>query len=104
MRERLPIFAADLSRFGPLGVVSFATVVCLPSLREFLSGQLAIGSMLGRYCAALFLASIGVRTVSWVLLRYAIKNATEAGVVVERGESGSVTGQRPPNGASERRN
>ena len=66
MRERLGVFAADVNRFGPLAVVSLATVVCLPSLLEFFSGRLAITSMLGRYCAAFLLATIGVKAVSSV--------------------------------------
>ena len=104
MRERLPIFVADVNRFGPLAVVSLATLVCLPSLREFLSGQLAVGSMLGRYCAALFLASLGARLVSWALLRYAVKNATEAGIGTNERQSGPLSrAQRSPDGASERR-
>ncbi|MGD0984102.1 MAG: hypothetical protein ABSA65_09845 [Acidimicrobiales bacterium] len=77
MREKLSVFAADVNRFGPLAVVSLATVVCLPSLLEFLSGRLAIASMLGRYCAAFVLATLGVKFVSWVVLRYAVKNATD---------------------------
>ena len=77
MRDRLTVFAADVNRFGPLAVVSLATVVCLPSLLEFLSGRLAIASMLGRYCAAFLLATIGVKAVTSVVLRYAIKNATD---------------------------
>ncbi|MGD0440443.1 MAG: hypothetical protein ABSB52_07415 [Acidimicrobiales bacterium] len=94
MRDRLTVFAADVNRFGPLAVVSFATIVCLPSLLEFLSGQLAIASMLGRYCAALLFASLGVKAVSWVVLRYAIKNATEEQM---------ATSHRSPDGASDRR-
>lgn len=104
MRERLAVFAADVSRFGPLAVVSLATLVCLPSLHEFLAGQLAIGSMLGRYCVALFLASIGVRAVSGVLMRYAVKNVTEAGIGQDERGSGPLSrAQRSPDGASERR-
>jgi hypothetical protein len=80
MRERLPIFAADVNRFGPLATVSLATVVCLPSLLEFLHGTLAIGSMLGRFCAALALATLGVRALSRILLRYALQNATREAV------------------------
>ncbi|MGA2803307.1 MAG: hypothetical protein ABSF89_02780 [Acidimicrobiales bacterium] len=94
MRERLTVFAADVNRFGPLAVVSLATIVCLPSLLEFLSGRLAIASMLGRYCAAFVLATIGVKAVSWVVLRYAIKNATDEELAAS---------QRSPDGASDRR-
>ena len=53
------VFAADVNRFGPLAVVSLATVVCLPSLLEFFGGRLAIASMLGRYCVAFVLATSG---------------------------------------------
>jgi hypothetical protein len=94
MRDRLSVFVADVSRFGPLAVVSLATFVCLPSLREFLGGRLAISSMLGRYAVALALASLGVKAVSWVLLRYAVKNATQGELIAT---------QRSSEPASERR-
>jgi hypothetical protein len=103
MRERLSVFVADVNRFGPLAVVSLATAVCVPSLLEFLAGRLAIASMLGRYCAAFVLATVGVKVVSRVLLKYAVKNATQAEFGVER-QSGSVPGvHRSSDGASERR-
>ena len=89
MRERLPIFAADVNRFGPLGTVSFATFVCLPSLLEFLHGTLAIGSMLGRFCAALALASLGVRVISRILLRYTVQNATGNAALMAGGNRSS---------------
>ena len=105
MREKLAIFAADVNRFGPLAVVSLATVVCLPSLLEFLAGQLVIASMLGRYCAAFVLATLGVKAVSRIVLRYAVKNATDAELGIERREAGSLpTVHRSSHGATERRN
>lgn len=93
MRERLGVFAADVNRFGPLAVVSLATVVCLPSLLEFFGGRLAIASMLARYCVALLLATVGVKVVSRIVLTYAIKNLTEE----EMGAS-----HRSPDGAKGR--
>ncbi|MGO9964517.1 MAG: hypothetical protein ACLPUG_13965 [Acidimicrobiales bacterium] len=94
MRERLGVFAADVNRFGPLAIVCLATVVCLPSLLEFFSGQLAVASMLGRYCAAFLLATLGVKAVSSVVLKYAIKNATDEEMAAPR---------RSPDGATDRR-
>ena len=87
MRERLSVFAADVTRFGPLAVVSLATAVCLPSLAEFLSGRLAIDfdarALLRRFR---LLAIFGVKAVSSVLLRYAVKNAAQGGYGTERGK------------------
>lgn len=87
MRERLSVFAADVTRFGPLAVVSLATAMCLPSLAEFLSGRLAMTSMLGRYCAAFVFSYFGVKVVTSVLLRYTVKNAAQGGYGTERGEA-----------------
>ncbi len=101
MREWLPVFAADVNRFGPLAIVSLATLVCVPSLLEFLRGTLAIGSMLGRYCAAFALATLGVRVVSRVLLKYAVQNATGAELGIERRDAGPMpSGHRSFDGAS----
>ena len=94
MRDRLTVFAADVNRFGPLAVVSFATVVCLPSLLEFLSGQLAIASMLGRFCAAFLLASLGAKALSRIVLKYAVKNLQDAEL---------ATSRRSPDGAHDGR-
>ncbi|GEM_PF-2321410 len=104
-RERLTGFAADLNRLGPLAIVSLATAVCLPSLLEFFSGRLAIGSMLGRYCLALLFATVAVRTVSWVVLRYAVKNAAEAELGgVQHDQDSAPVPHRSSDRASERRN
>jgi len=105
MRERLSVFAADVTRFGPLAVVSLATAVCLPSLAEFLSGRLAISSMLGRYFVAFLFSYFGVKVVTSVLLRYAVRNAAQAGFTAERVDAGSLAGgNKSSDRASERRN
>ncbi len=78
MREKLPLFSADLNRFGPLAIVSIATLVCLPSLLELASGHLVLSSMLERYCTAFVLATIAVRLISRVLMAYAAQNVTRA--------------------------
>jgi len=100
MRERFSVFAADVTRFGPLAVVSLATALCLPSLDEFFTGRLAISSMLGRYFVAFLLAYFGVRVITSVLLRYAIRNATQAGFAGGPLPGGNKSSDR----ASERRN
>ncbi|MGD0873967.1 MAG: hypothetical protein ABSA14_03115 [Acidimicrobiales bacterium] len=93
MRERLAVFAADVNRCGPLAVVSLATFVCLPSLLEFFGGRLAVSSMLGRYCVAFLLATVGVKVVSRIVLAYAVKNLADEEL---------ATSHRSPDGANGR--
>lgn len=77
MREKLAVFLNDLNRLTPLAIVCLASGVCVPSFLEFFSGRLAMGSMLGRFCVAFALATVGVRLVTRVLWHYAIKNAVD---------------------------
>jgi hypothetical protein len=78
MRERFALFVTDVSRFGPLAIISLATLACLPSLFECLAKQLTPAVFLGRYLVASLFATIGVRILSRVLLSYAHRNLTES--------------------------
>ncbi len=72
------MFAADVNRYCPLAIVTTATAFCLPSILLVLHGRLAMKSMLERYALALILASVAVRFVAKLIVRYAVRNVLAA--------------------------
>jgi|GEM_PF-5408101 hypothetical protein len=70
MRQRLALFANDVTRLGPLIAVVLATLVNAPSLLEALRGEVTIEGALWRFALAFALAVVAVRLVGNLLLRY----------------------------------
>ena len=88
------MFSADVNRYCPLATVVSATAFCLPSILLVLSGRLAMKSMLERYVLALILATLAVRFVAKLIVRYAVRNVLAA----ERKPSTEAV-KPPPRGA-----
>jgi hypothetical protein len=78
VRRRLVLFAADVNRFCPLATVVAATLVCLPSILLVLAGKLAMKVMLERYVLSLILATVAIRGLAKLVVRYAVHNVLSA--------------------------
>ncbi len=92
MRRRLILVAQDLYRFCPLAIVGLATLVSIPSLRLLARGELDATQVLERYALALILASVAMRTLTRMVLRYAASNVLAA----ERRRGQPNPGEQPP--------
>ncbi len=72
MNEKSNFLVNELIRFGPFITVLLATLACLESIREFLSGQVTFPTVVERYFMAFLISMLAVRLFTKLLLSYAV--------------------------------